>query len=300
MLPLLLSTSLAGVPMPAGPDAATLSHWHDGRAELNGYRLTQPRYGQAREGTVVLVYVTEPFSESDRVKAENPNRPASDVFDALKLNVVKDFQTGVYDYNVMTSVFVQNRARKDLRAGAPTKLTMSMQEWCGMVFEELLFDPDRIRQERFSYFDGEGTEEGALEWPKGGITVDELPILVRGIHGDLLEPGESVELPLLPSLERTRLRHRDLAWKTGTLARGDEPEKIEVPAGAFEVEVWTAELAGERYRWFVEAAFPNRLVAWEGPDGERGELTGSARMKYWQRNGEGDERHLKALGLPVP
>ena len=52
---------------PASP--AFWAHWGDGKAELNGYRLTQPRYGELRKGTVVHVYVTEPFSHEARVKA---------------------------------------------------------------------------------------------------------------------------------------------------------------------------------------------------------------------------------------
>ena len=45
------------------------AHWGDGKGELNGYRLIQPRYGEKRAGTAVLVYVTEDFSDALRVKA---------------------------------------------------------------------------------------------------------------------------------------------------------------------------------------------------------------------------------------
>ena len=42
------------------------SYWHDGKAELDGYRLTVSRYGQERKGQAVAVYVTEsrPLSSS--------------------------------------------------------------------------------------------------------------------------------------------------------------------------------------------------------------------------------------------
>ena len=33
-------------------------HWGDGQAELNGYRLKQPRYGVVRDGTAVMIFVT--------------------------------------------------------------------------------------------------------------------------------------------------------------------------------------------------------------------------------------------------
>lgn len=39
--------------------------WGDGKAEHDGYTLIEPRYGQARTGTAVMIFVTEGFSESD-------------------------------------------------------------------------------------------------------------------------------------------------------------------------------------------------------------------------------------------
>jgi len=38
------------------------AHWHDGKAELDGYRLELTRYGEHRTGQAVAIYVTEPFS----------------------------------------------------------------------------------------------------------------------------------------------------------------------------------------------------------------------------------------------
>ena len=43
------------------------SYWHDGKAELDGYRLTVQRYGHVRSGRAVAIYVTEPFSRSKHV-----------------------------------------------------------------------------------------------------------------------------------------------------------------------------------------------------------------------------------------
>lgn len=281
---LLSGLSLAGAPI----------DWHDGHAELDGYELSQPRYGEMRRGRAVMVFVKEDFSDSARVKADPGKHPPSDVFPVLKLNLHKSFQTGIYDYNLMTSAFVK------LSGGAPVKLAFSNQEWCGTMFEELLFDEKSIRAARFSYFDGEGDEKRTLDYPAAGIALDTLPILVRQITGAaLVERGKSREVMILPSLERTRLVHRSLEWQKGTLARSDALERRTVPAGAFEVEAWTLSAGGETYRYYVEAAEPRRLIEWEGPQGERAQLTGSARLKYWQLNKEGDEKFLKQLGLDV-
>src|ERR1043166_6066798 len=85
----------------AAADPEFDSYWHDGKAELDGYKFTISRYGQERKGQGVLVYVTEPFSESKRVKVDDPSKNAADAFEAFKLNAVRDFQTGIYDYNTM-------------------------------------------------------------------------------------------------------------------------------------------------------------------------------------------------------
>src|SRR5262249_30086726 len=147
------------------------SYWHDGKAELDGYKFTISRYGQERKGQGVLVYVTEPFSESKRVKVDDPSKNPGDTFDALKLNSVRDFQTGIYDYNTMVSTFVRS---KDL---TPVKVSFSGAEWCGHVYEELLFDPSKITGQYISYFEGE-TGPRNLENKMDGVIEDNLLILL--------------------------------------------------------------------------------------------------------------------------
>jgi|SRR5687768_4872789 len=285
----ILSLALISVPV--------LQHWQDGKAELASYDLVQPRYGELRKGTAVLIFVTEPFSEKQRVKAD-PGHEPKDVFPAFKLNYVKDFPTGVYDYNLMTSVFVSLNEKDKRRAGAPVKIAFSGQEWCGMVFDELLFHPDSIARKRFSYFGSEADAQEKLTRPPDAIAVDELPILVRGIPAPILKPGESKKFAVLGSLERARLLHRPLVHSSGTLSRGRSTRTIEVPAGKFEVEDWTLTIeGGERYAFAVERAFPNRLIEWTGPEGESGRLRGVDRMEYWMLNRNGDEKHLQRIGL---
>ena len=88
------SILVLGFVLGAAPAPEVRRFWEDGQAELSGYSLKQPRYGQIREGSAVLIFVTETFSESARVKADPGRHPPADEFPAMKLNVVKDFQTG--------------------------------------------------------------------------------------------------------------------------------------------------------------------------------------------------------------
>ncbi|HEV8254487.1 MAG TPA: hypothetical protein VGQ78_07020 [Vicinamibacteria bacterium] len=282
----------------AAPAAAQdfWAHWGDGRAELNGYRLVQPRYGAPRVGTAVLVFVTEDLSDALRVKADPGKHPAAEVYPVMKLNAVRDFQTGIYDYNVMTSVFAR------VSAGWPVaKVSFSSQEWCGHVYHQLLPRGPRLEGEFHSYFDGEADGRDALEMPADGIFEDALPILLRGWNGVYLARGASRTVRLLPSLLRARLEHKPLAWTNATIARAPRAAPLAVPAGAFEVDEWTVSEAGGRTtRYFVESAPPYRLVRWSSDTGEEAVLLGSTRLAYWKLNGPGGERHLAELGLPVP
>jgi hypothetical protein len=270
------------------------AHWHDGRAELNGYRLTVERYGQTRTGHAVLIYVTEPFSASKRVKVDDPARNPSDTVDVLKLNLVRDFQTGIYDYNTMTSVF----SRSD--DFSPLKVSFTSAEWCGHVYEELLFDRRRVTERFFSYFEGE-TTDGRIGREANGVTEDNLFVLLRGLRGPYLEPGSKMRVPFLPGAFHRRLTHRRLEWTTAEIERRPGAEPVEVPAGTFLTMLYVVRAGdGREGRFFIEQQYPHRIVQWAwgpGPAAESGQLTGTVRVKYWQLNGNGDERYLEQLGL---
>jgi hypothetical protein len=279
----------------AGPVAAQdfWKHWGDGRAELNGYSLVQPRYGAARQGTAVYVFVTEDFSDALRVKADAGKHPASDVYPVMKVNAVRDFQTGIYDYNVMTSTFLR------VAPGWPlAKISFSSQEWCGHVWHQLVPRSGKLAGLSHSYFDGEADALESLDLPAGGVTEDALPVLVRGWNGALLDAGQSRTVPFLPALLSARLRHQPLAWTKATITRSKATSRLSVPAGTFEVTTYDVAVAdGRKLSFAVEVAPPFRLVRQTGADGEELRLRGSARLAYWQLNKPGDEKNLKALGL---
>ena len=271
------------------------SRWGDGKAELNGYSLKQPRYGEVRDGTAVLVFVTEDFSDALRVKADPGKHPASDVFPVMKLNFVRDFQTGIYDYNVMTSTFVRTDGSPPF---SPVKISFSSQEWCGHVYQQWLARGDKLVGVSHSYFDGEADATSQLPIPATGIFEDALPILVRGLRGDLLAAGESRTVPFLPSTLRARFGHKAQAWGEATLSRAKEAKEVTSALGrvrAFTITV--AEKGGDSTTFTVEAEAPHRLLGWQSSSGEAGHLLGSARLPYWQMNQPGGEQALRQLGL---
>ena len=100
----LIALTLCLVASSALADQAFNSYWHAGKAELSKYSLQQSRYGELHEGHAVLVFVTERMNPKKQVKAD---RPGADTVPVLKLNATRKFNTGIYPYSVMTSVFTE-------------------------------------------------------------------------------------------------------------------------------------------------------------------------------------------------
>jgi len=273
-------------------------HWGDNRAELSGYDLTFRRYGTLRQGVAVAIFVTETFSNSVRVKSDPGKHPKSDEFPVMKLNLVEDFATGIYDYNLMTSSFVALTPVNGRPAGSLTKISFSSQEWCGNVYSQVLFDASSARLTSHSYFDGEADQSRSIPVPAGALPADAILLWARGLAAPPLRRGESREVPLLRSLETSRLNHVSLEVERATLRREAGPARVTVPAGTFEVERRTVEFAGgPTWRVAVEAAEPHRIVEWETSDGQKASLLASERLQYWKLNGEEGKSALAKIGL---
>ena len=80
-------------------------YWYQGKAELTSYDLEQARYGEIHPGHAVLIFVTEDFSRSKHVKLDRPQSAGDDAVKVLKLNFMKKFNTGIYPYSMMSSMF---------------------------------------------------------------------------------------------------------------------------------------------------------------------------------------------------
>ena len=283
--------------------------WHDGKAELAGYTLKYPRYGELREGSAVAITVTEPFLPGPRVKAD---RASDKSYEVVKLNLVEDFQTGVYDYNLMASVFVATTPVHGLPAGSASKVSFSSQEWCGHVYQQALFGRTQNRgelvvdSETHSYFEGEADAKATVPMPEGAFAEDALMLWARGLAGPRLERGEeggAVEVPVFRSLAVQRLQHVGPGFDTATLSVAAAPETVTVPAGEFACDVYVADVAStesgdRRWTFYIERDDPaRRVVKVTRSDGLEMTLKGVERMPYWQLNGEGDEAGLEKIGM---
>jgi hypothetical protein len=292
-------TKRAATPAKIDPyfDAKFWSVWGDGKGELSAYRLTTPRYKQLRQGVAVTIFVTEPFSNSLRVKADPGKHGPGDEFPVMKLNLIKDYQTGIYDYNDMLSAFV-SLAPVNNRIPGVTKLSFSSQEWCGHVYSQILFGETHAQLTQHSYFDGEADQQRDIEYPENGYSEDTLMLWARGMARPFTSTCDAYEYQFLMSLPASRAKHEPLKWTPTALSKDAATQTIRVPAGAFEVEVLRAKRNDGWWKaYYVEKESPKRIIRWESSEGEKAELLGADRMKYWEMNGEGGEAALERLGV---
>ena len=250
------------------------AHWFDGYAEISSYALSQSRYGENREGSVVLIYVTEDFLKKEQVKA---NQKSKETVPVLKLNRTKKFLTGIYPYSIMNSSFSQLRSPQ-----AIIKNNTSIQEWCGQSYLQMNNKEAGLNIVSHSYFEGEADQKFTIEH---NLTEDELWNLIR-LRPHLLPQGK---LMMIPSLESSRMNHK----------------KIEAYPANASVEV------NEKYTIYTIAypllkrylsikfltAFPHTIEGWVEQTIKNGkEFTSTAkrihteRRKYWNENNNASEK----------
>lgn len=263
-------------------------HWRDGKAELSGYEVTTMRYGHARKGHAVLIYVTEPMDRRTWIKDDALDAGDHQV-DVLKLNHQLTFRTGIYPYSVMTSVFapVGGQGRERF---APAKISLTAQEWCGHVYHQLHPKGTRLHGELHSYFGSEGNRRQTIATPAGTLYEDALLIQLRELDGPFAGGGDWSG-SLVPSLWWTRTAHRPPRPVPATIRRS-----LATRDGA-RVTRFEVERAGVTWTYDVEQTYPHRILGWSSSRGERGRLLGSTRLPYWKLNGPGHERYLEQLGL---
>ena len=120
----------------------------------------------------------------------------------------------------MTSVFSQVEGEKhafDLR-----KISLSAQEWCGHVFDEVLLHGDTIKGHLNSYFESEGRRDYRLSRPDAFESEDHLLIRIRELKELFMESGEVREMEILPSLWSFRMTHRPHEIVAGRVQKGAE------------------------------------------------------------------------------
>lgn len=266
------------------------NYWFQGKAELTSYTLSQARYGEMREGEAVLIFVTEDFSKSKQVKLDDPFKNSNDAVKVLKTNMTRKFNTGLYPYSMMESVFTPLD-----RYHYPNslKLTTSSQEWCGHTFSQLNLDGNKFAFSGKSYFESEGDEEINLD---KALLESEIFNLIR-LGPDRLPSGE---VEIIPSGFFLRLSHTDVEVQKAilTLKKGGETNTLEINYSGIERKV-AIEFASK---------FPYKIIDWKesyksGFGKNAKVMTTTATKKktilldYWTKNQVSDSTYRKKLEL---
>lgn len=246
-------------------------YWFSGEAEISSYSLNQSRYGENREGTAVLIFVTEDFLPDAQVKANLENEENLPV---LKLNTTKNFITGIYPYSIMQSTFYPLEG--DDHA---LKVSASIQEWCGQVYMQLN-NRETFKIQMHSYFEGEADKDLDIEktyleneiWTQLRIDPNQLP---------------SGEIEMIPSFEFLRLAHKDVkSYKA--MAEFYQDEELSV------YKITYPELQ-RSIKIYYQNLFPFSVEGWEETIDQNGQkqVTSAQKMEqiksaYWNKNSNKD------------
>ena len=278
----------------AGEDPVSFGdYWYQGKAEITSYTLKQVRYGELHDGNAVLIFVTEDFSAQKQVKLDRPDEAGDDAVKVLKLNALRNFNTGVYPYTVMTSAFTP--VDRD-RYPRTLKITTSVQEWCGHAFVQLNRLDDQYYVQQYSYFESEGDLVKDLE---DAIPEDELWATIR-LNPDDLPTGE---ITMIPGSLYQRFEHT--AWRTVKATAILMPDARQPDLMIYNL-VYYPDLNRTLTIRF-KRDFPHEIESWEevefASDGKTEELVTTAvlnkrlMLDYWTKNSVVDVKLRGQLGL---
>ena len=258
-------------------------YWYTGEGELNTFDLEQSRYGEMRKGEAVMVFVTEDFSKRDQVKLDNPDQHPNDKVSVLKLNHIRRFITGIYDYSMMQSVFTpidQNNKSQSL------KISTTAQDWCGHTFLQMNKDRDSYMVSGFSYFETEGDRTIKL---KADLLEDEIWNLIRINPESIAEGNYNV----IPSTFYSRLSHDPLKAKQARVRR-EKQEHVDLLILEYLHLNRTLTIG-------YMPSFPHKILSWEEIQNDqlmsRGKLKASIKSAYWRQHDNQHEYLRDSLGI---
>ncbi len=274
-------------------DPAFNKYWYQGLAEITSFDLQQARYGEIHPGNAVLVFVTEPFSKSKQVKFDNAQNNSKDQMSVLKLNATRKFNTGIYPYSTMQSIFTPIEINKYPNT---IKTTTSSQEWCGHTFQQINLEKNKYRSTLHSYFESEGDQVIQL---KKTLLEDEIWNRIR-INPSTLPTGN---IDLIPSSLYARLKHKPTQVESAAASLIN----MENDASKMQYRIDYKNMDRSLSIQF-EKAFPHKIIGWEesyssGWGANKQTLSTKATRKktiqldYWSKNNLADQKYRTELGL---
>ena len=190
------------------------SYWYDHGAEITRFELEQSRYGEIHPGHAILIFVTEPFLPDIHVKSDYKSSRLKSI-PVLKLNFIKRFDTGIYDYSMMKSVFTQIPTEEQ-QYSKTLKVSTTRQDWCGHVYLQYNLEGDQYKVKQYSYFEKEGDKSMTIPsvhleddiWTRIRIAPETLPLgkikMIPGSFFTILHTIEAGAEDAIAELTHTR------------------------------------------------------------------------------------------------
>lgn len=265
-------------------------YWYSGKAELTTYDLKQNRYNDIHDGKVISIFVTEDFLTDKQVK--NDHYTNANSAPILKLNQIRRFTTGLYDYSIMTSVFTNSDG------SGTEKITMSSQDWCGQSFVQLNKKGRKYNIQMRSYFESEGDQNVTIS---ADLLEDELMNLIR-IDPTTIPTGE---VSVLPSLMSLRMKHKSHKSQKSFVTIDDY--KKDLFTGK-QLKVLTLDYKNIQRKLEIvfEASAPHEIIGWKESTpsvfDNKNRSTIASRLTtvqepYWKMNQKKDEKRRESIGL---
>ncbi len=287
----IVAAKKSAVPITSLRPKTSVTHWYNGQAEISRYTLDQAQYGANNPGEAVLIFVTEDFRTDTQVKLESDARDKAT--SVLKLNSIRRFVTGIYDYSLYSSVFTPIDTIQYERS---QKVTMSSQDWCGQVYYQLNLDGGKYDVMQRSYFEKDATEDFSVDavWLE-----DEIWTRLR-MNPDALPKGET---QVIPAAYAARIAGQKL-----------EPQKAVGTLSTYAGENFMGNSlqqyalnypdAQRELRIVFDKAFPHAIAGWEETYASRGKVlttratkTEQIRSDYWSHNAPADTTLRNELGI---
>ena len=190
------------------------SYWYNHGAEITRFELEQSRYGEIHPGHAILIFVTEPFLPDIHVKSDYKSSRLKSI-PVLKLNFIKRFDTGIYDYSMMKSVFTPIPTEKQQYIKT-LKVSTTRQDWCGHVYLQYNLDGEQYKVKQYSYFEKEGDKSMTIPsvhleddiWTRIRIAPETLPLgkikMIPGSFFTILHTIEAGAEDAIAELTHTR------------------------------------------------------------------------------------------------
>jgi hypothetical protein len=94
-----------------------------------------------------------------------------------------------------------------------------------------------------------------------------------------------------------RAAHKPQDFQSGWIIK-EEGEALSAANGKAPTWRWTWQVGNRKETYWLEKAYPHRILKWSSSDGDQGELNKTLRVPYWQLHGNDDLPYRDQLGVP--